>query len=205
MMYFVKTPKVIQRLFPKIIWRKNHDNEIYLTFDDGPIPEITPWILDILKSKNAKATFFCVGENVVKYPNIYKRILNEGHSVGNHTNNHLSAIKNDSKVYLDNVLKAESFIDSKLFRPPYGKLLSSHYQALQKNDFTIVMWDLLSGDFDATKTAEWSLANVKKHMRPGSIIVLHDNLKTIEKVKLILPQILDEIEIQGLIAAPLTL
>jgi peptidoglycan/xylan/chitin deacetylase (PgdA/CDA1 family) len=200
-MYLVKTPNFVQKIFNGITWRIESENEVFITFDDGPIPEITPWILDILKERGVKSTFFCVGDNVKKHSDIYDRIIKEGHSVGNHTYNHLSAWKVRQDEYLENVSKAATVIDSKLFRPPYGKLYPNIYKALTKKAYKIIMWEILSGDFDNNKTNEVVLSQSIKNLKAGSIIVLHDNLKTIEKVKYVLPKLLDEISNRGLIPA----
>lgn len=170
---------------------------VYLTFDDGPIPEATPWVLDQLQEYNAKATFFCVGENVRKYPKIYQRILDEGHTVGNHTYNHLNAWKTKKHTYLSNVEEASEVIDSKLFRPPYGKLTPALSKKIAE-DYDIIMWDILSGDFDSNISAEKCLSNVKKNAREGSIIVFHDSIKAIDKLKVVLPHVLAYFSDQGI-------
>ena len=196
-MYIVRTPKFAQYLFSKLIWRLMETKTVYLTFDDGPIPEATPWVLDQLQEYNAKATFFCVGENVRKYPKIYQRILDEGHTVGNHTYNHLNAWKTKKHTYLSNVEKASEGINSKLFRPPYGKLTPALSKKIAE-DYDIIMWDVLSGDFDSNISAEKCLSNVKKNAREGSIIVFHDSIKAIDKLKIVLPQVLAYFSDQGI-------
>ncbi len=192
-MYLVKTPLFAQWLFKKLVWRIANTKKVYLTFDDGPVPEATPWILDLLKENNIKATFFCVGDNVVKYPEIYQRIIDEGHTVGNHTYNHLNAWKTDQSEYLANVEEASQVIDSKLFRPPYGKL-SPGLSAKLKEEYDVIMWDVLSGDFDSNISAEKCLANVTKHSKEGSIIVFHDSIKAIEKLKYVLPKVISHFQ-----------
>jgi len=196
-MYIVRTPKFAQYLFSKLIWRLMETKTVYLTFDDGPIPEATPWVLDQLQEYNAKATFFCVGENVRKYPKIYQRILDEGHTVGNHTYNHLNAWKTKKHTYLSNVEEASEVIDSKLFRPPYGKLTPALSKKIAE-DYDIIMWDILSGDFDSNISAEKCLSNVKKNAREGSIIVFHDSIKAIDKLKVVLPHVLAYFSDQGI-------
>lgn len=188
-MYIVKTPLFAQWLFKKLVWRIAGTKKVYLTFDDGPVPEATPWVLDVLKEAGIKATFFCVGENVDKYPDIYQRILDEGHAIGNHTYNHFNAWKTDRESYLSNVEKASQVIDSKLFRPPYGKLSPALSKKLEE-DYDIIMWDILSGDFDSNITAEKCLANVRKNAKEGSIIVFHDSVKAIDKLKYVLPEVI---------------
>ncbi len=196
-MYLVKTPGIIQTLFASLVWRVANSKKVYLTFDDGPIPEATPWVLDLLKSKNIKATFFCVGENVEKYPEIYQRILSEGHSVGNHTYNHLNGWKIDGSQYNENVMKASRVIDSSLFRPPYGKLTPGLIKQLKKK-YDVVMWDVLSGDFDTTLTPEDCLKNVKENAKEGSIIVFHDSIKAIDTLKFVLPEVISFFEEKGI-------
>jgi len=196
-MYLVKTPLFAQWLFKKLVWRIVNTEKVFLTFDDGPVPEATPWVLDILKNEGIKATFFCVGENVVKYPEIYQRIIAEGHSIGNHTFNHLNAWKTDNKSYLSNVEKASKIIDTKLFRPPYGKLSPSLTKKLEE-DYDIIMWDVLSGDFDSNISAEKCLDNVEKNAKEGSIIVFHDSVKAIDKLKYVLPEVIKVFKEKGM-------
>ena len=196
-MYFVKTPGIIQSIFGGLIWRIAQSKKVYLTFDDGPVPEATIWVLDLLKSKNIKATFFCVGENVKKNPEIYKRIISEGHTVGNHTYNHLNSWKTKKTAYTNNVDKAAEVIDSSLFRPPYGKLTPNLIRALRKK-YDVVMWDVLSGDFDTTITPQDCLKNVKENAKEGSIIVFHDSIKAIDTLKFVLPEVISFFERKGI-------
>lgn len=167
---------------------------MYLTFDDGPHPTVTSFVLDELKKHNANATFFCIGKNVITYPEIYKRILDEGHIVGNHTHNHLNGWKNKSRVYLSDVNKASGYIDSSLFRPPYGKIKISQSRklpsAMKKTNTKIVMWDVLSGDFDLGISPQHCADNVLRYARPGSIIVFHDSSKAYPRIKHALPETL---------------
>ena len=176
-MYLVKTPPIIKTIFSDFVWSLDTDSkEVFITFDDGPIPELTPWVLDELKKYDFKATFFCVGDNVRKYPEIYQRIIAEGHSVGNHTYNHLNGWNNDLDTYLENIKKCDNIVSSDLFRPPYGKM-KPNQSAVIKTEKSIIMWDVLSGDFDQTISREKCLSNVMDNFVPGSIIVFHDNLK----------------------------
>ncbi len=192
-------PKLIQRLYPERIWAfSRSSNSVYLTFDDGPIPEVTPWVLDELKKHNAKATFFCIGENVQKHPEIFKRIITEGHAVGNHTFNHLMGTKTETSTYIENILLAEALIDSKLFRPPYGKISSKQAKILQQKGFKIVMWDIISYDFDANICEEECLQNVLKNTKPGSVVVFHDSLKAEKNLRFVLPKVLEFIKSQQL-------
>ncbi len=201
-MYLIKTPYIIQLLLRGISWRVKDDDKVYLTFDDGPIPEVTPWILDLLKEYHVKSTFFCVGENVVKNPDIYSRILRDGHSVGNHTFHHLNAWNTPFVQYIDDVKKAREVIDSKLFRPPYGKITPRVKNKL-KEEYKIVMWSVLSGDFDTNIDAKTCYDNVVKNTKRGSIIVLHDNDKSFGVLKKTLPKILDYFAKNNITLAPL--
>ncbi len=229
-------PRFIQRLYPERIWAfSRSQNSVFLTFDDGPIPEVTPWVLDELKKHNAKATFFCIGENVQKHPEIFRRIVAEGHSVGNHTFNHLNGWKTKTSEYVKNVLSCEETIsyilnnspfeepvpnllregrgevsnsefsnrqsaieNRKLFRPPYGKITSKQTKILQKKGFKIIMWDVLSYDFDATISEEECLQNVLKNIKQGSVVVFHDSLKAEKNLRYVLPKVLEKIGEYGL-------
>lgn len=196
-MYLIHTPTFIQNMFPNFIWRVDTDDPVlYLTFDDGPIPQVTPWVLDQLRKYNAKGTFFCVGENVVKYPAIFKRIKLEGHSVGNHTHNHLSGWANDNIPYFHNVRNCAQLVDSDLFRPPYGRIKPRQAQFLMRH-YKIVMWDVLSADFDSSISPEKCLENVLRTAKPGSIIVMHDSLKAEANVTYALPHILEHFTEMG--------
>lgn len=204
-MYLIKTPFLLKKLYPSsLIWNKARaHNVIYLTFDDGPIPIVTPWVLKTLKNFNAKATFFCIGENITKYPEIFTQLKADGHTIGNHTFNHLKGWTTDDKTYLENFRKCQLLTQTNLFRPPYGrikfsqiKLLknqvsSSKYQDdLQHNQISIVMWDVLSGDFDIKLSPEKCLKNAIKHTQNGSIVVFHDSLKAWDRLEYVLPKAL---------------
>lgn len=191
-MYFKKTPKFIQNLFPNFTWSLPTDEKvIYLTFDDGPIPTITPWVLEQLKQYNAKATFFSVGENIKKHPQIYKQILDEGHLTGNHTYNHLSGWTTDNIDYFHNIRKcAEKLDNSILFRPPYGRIKPKQAKFLQRH-YRVVMWDVLSGDFDKNISKQECLNNVIDNVENGSIVVFHDSVKAKENLYYTLPLVLD--------------
>lgn len=191
-LYTSKTPSVFPKLFKKYRWHFYSDEKVlYLTFDDGPIPEVTEFVLNQLKIYNAKATFFCIGKNVKKHPEIYERILKEGHAVGNHTHNHLKGWKSKTKKYLENIEKAEQFIHSKLFRPPYGRIKKKQARALLKRDYEVIMWDVLSGDFDTKISKETCLSNVLSNCRQGSIIVFHDSVKAQKNMEYALPRVLE--------------
>jgi len=189
--YTIKTPTIIQKFFPNYCWRFSASaKEIYLTFDDGPTPDITTYVLNELKKHNAKATFFCIGKNVKKYHTIYERIKKEGHAIGNHTYNHLNASRVTKTSYIDNIQKAEKLIKSNLFRPPYGRLKSSQARSIISMGYKIIMWDVLSADFDTTVTPEKCLKNVLSKTSSGSIVVMHDSHKAKDKIYYALPKIL---------------
>lgn len=182
------------KMFPTRLWKIEREaKDIYLTFDDGPHPEITPQVLDLLKEYNAKATFFCVGENVKEYPGIFSRIISEGHKVGNHTMHHLNGSKIKDDVYLGDILEAKQYIDTDLFRPPYGKLSSFQAQQLAQPLYKlkVVMWSVLSGDFDKKLSLEKCLNNVTLKSGPGDIVVFHDSEKAKKNLLYALPKVLD--------------
>lgn len=170
---------------------------LYLSFDDGPHPTATPYVLDTLKQFNAKATFFCIGKNVVEQKDIYQRIINEGHKAGNHTFNHLNGWKTKDREYIDNVTEAAKHIDSRLFRPPYGRINRFKINLLEKAGYKIIMWDVLSGDFDIKETKEQCAANVILQARPGSIVVFHDSDKAFERMHYALPLLLEKFTGEG--------
>ncbi|HEY3373362.1 MAG TPA: polysaccharide deacetylase family protein [Prolixibacteraceae bacterium] len=173
----VGLPGFFTSLFNHAEWRYKDDGQVvYLTFDDGPIPGVTPWVLDVLAKEGIKATFFCVGENVQKYPEVYQQILAGGHSVGNHTFNHLQGFKSNNQVFFNNIEKAAGYINSDLFRPPHGFLKASQYNYLKKK-YRMIMWDLISCDYDARLSPEKVLSNVIDFVRPGSIVTFHDSEK----------------------------
>ena len=200
MAYLKNISKLGRILAPSLLWNMpRNTNSIYLSFDDGPHPEITPWVLNVLKNHNAKATFFCVGENIVKFPKVFQQLISEGHSVGNHTHNHLKGWETSTSNYLENTRIAEAAISKysettnreRLFRPPYGKIKPSQIKGLKQLDYRIVMWDSLSADFDVTLTEEDCFQNVIENTKAGSIIVFHDSEKASEKMKTLLPRVLE--------------
>ena len=197
-MYLPKTPEIAKKIFPKLTW-DNHqsDNSVYLSFDDGPTPEITDWVLDQLERYDAKATFFCLGKNVVLYPEIFERIRNNGHTVGNHTYNHLNCWQTDKKRYLLDIESCSRVFHSKFFRPPYGKLKPGVRSAIRK-DYEIVMWDIMAYDFDQSVSPEDCARNVIEHVHPGSIIVFHDSLKAEKNLRKALPAVLEDFKRRGL-------
>lgn len=192
MKYFIKTPWWLKKIYSSYLWSiDTKERSVYLTFDDGPHAIATPFVLDQLKQHNAKATFFCIGRNVLAEPQIYKRILEEGHAVGNHTHHHLNGWKTKNETYLTDVNEAGKYIDSILFRPPYGRITSFQAKninaALKKNDAKIIMWDVISGDFDEALTGEQCLQNIILNATNGSIVVMHDSQKAFSRLNYFLP------------------
>lgn len=197
-MLLFKTPRFFRWIFPKKTWGfSRSEKSVYLTFDDGPDPDATPYVLDLLKDKNIKATFFCVGENVLKHPDLYKRMTDEGHSVGNHTMRHENGLKTETKRYVESVDQAALLIDSKLFRPPYGRITQSQTNILSKR-YKLIMWTWLSYDYDADVPVTKILTNAGKQIKGGDILVLHDNKKSVSRLKILLPEILSIVEKKGL-------
>ena len=194
MFYAVKTPKLLTYLFSSFIWKIPNDNKtVYLTFDDGPTEKVTRKILEVLKNEKVKASFFCVGKNVEKYPDLFACIKAEGHAVGNHTNTHLNGWKTNKKQYLEDVEEADKLIKSNLFRPPYGKLNWRSKRDLQRK-YKIVMWDVAGGDFDPYLSIKDVVKNIINNVNPGSIVVLHDNQKFMAKTVEALPIIIKELK-----------
>lgn len=198
-MYLIKSPLLLKWYYPSLLWNKSRTEKvIYLTFDDGPIPNVTEFVLKTLKAFNAKATFFCIGDNIVKHPEIYAKVIKDSHAIGNHTFNHLKGWKTDDETYLQNTLKCQQLTQTNLFRPPYGRIKKSQIASLQslvqspKSDskLNIVMWDVLSGDFDIKLSPEKCYQNVIKHTESGSIIVFHDSLKAFDRLEYALPRVL---------------
>ena len=184
-------------MFPKALWRMDiNDRSVYLTFDDGPIPEATPFILDTLRKFGAKATFFMVGDNVRKYPHLFRQIVEEGHQVGNHTFNHFGGLKHLAKTYVDNTEQANALIGAHLFRPPHGWMTPQEYYLLQKK-YKIVMWDLVTRDYSNRLSADDVVENVRRYARNGSIITFHDSLKSINKLHTALPAALQWLRDEG--------
>ncbi|MEP7165554.1 MAG: polysaccharide deacetylase family protein [Ferruginibacter sp.] len=180
MFYFVKTPGWLKKLYKQCTWSMPAgDKIIYLSFDDGPHPAITPFVLDELKKYNAKASFFCIGKNVMAYPDVYKRIIDEGHATGNHSFNHLDGMKTNDILYLNDIAEARKVIDSNLYRPPYGRIKRSQLKQLGSANVNLktIMWSVLSGDFDGSVSPEECLKNVLSKTEAGSIVVFHDSEK----------------------------
>lgn len=197
MIYWVKTNRFIKWLFPKYVWEISSHDFVYLTFDDGPTPKVTDWVLDQLNLYNAKATFFCIGENISKHPEIFIKLITQGHSIGNHTFNHLNGWKTSDSNYLKNIELCENQISNlnsqncNLFRPPYGKIAPSQSRKLRKLGYKIIMWDVLSADFDTSISKEKCLQNILENMQPGSIVVFHDSKKAFANLEYVLPKVLE--------------
>jgi len=203
-----RIPRVIKLLYPNRIWDvPTREKNLYLSFDDGPIPEITPWVLDQLKKYNARASFFCIGDNVSKHPDIFRMVVEQGHAVGNHTHNHLNGWRTSVTAYLENVRQAQEVIERELpqetglknviFRPPYGKIRDVQAKKLQQEGYSVVMWSIVSMDYDQRLSSEKILQNVLKNAGPGSIIVFHDSIKAKKNLKIVLPQVLENFQKQG--------
>jgi len=196
-MYLTKTPSFIQSLFPNFTWKiPSSDRKIFLTFDDGPIPAVTEWVLELLAEYQAHGTFFCVGENVAKYPHLFHRIKTEGHATGNHTYHHKNGWHTDNLDYFHDIRKCAQLVKSNLFRPPYGKLKPKQAQFLQRH-YKIIMWDILTGDFDTKLDPEVCFQNIVKKTKPGSILVFHDSVKAQPILSTVLPRVLTHFSALG--------
>jgi peptidoglycan/xylan/chitin deacetylase (PgdA/CDA1 family) len=205
--YWIKTNSLIKRIFSNYIWDiPNVDNKIYLTFDDGPTPKITEWVLDILKEHQIKATFFCIGKNIQKHSAIFNKIIDNGHAIGNHTFNHLNGWNTLNEEYLKDIGACRSEIrlqyvpenlQSNLFRPPYGKIKTTQSKKLRQLGYKIIMWDVLSADFDQCISPEKCLENVLQHTQSGSVIVFHDSVKAFKNLKHTLPKSIEILKQRG--------
>lgn len=195
---FIEQPAIFLRwLHPRAIWRMDKEQKaVYLTFDDGPIPEATPFILETLKKYNIKATFFMVGDNVRKYPEIFEMVKAEGHRIGNHTYNHLSGMRHTTITYIDNVQKANELLQTDLFRPPHGWMRYPQFGLLSLK-YKVIMWDLVTRDYSNRLNADDVVNNVKRYTRNGSIITFHDSLKSIDKLRTALPESIEWLISQG--------
>jgi peptidoglycan/xylan/chitin deacetylase (PgdA/CDA1 family) len=208
MSFWVKTNRLVKWVFPNYVWDiPNKENKVFLTFDDGPTPEVTEWVLDQLKPYNAKATFFCIGNNIEKHPAIFQKVLQKEHAIGNHTFNHVKGWKTPNGTYIENVKLCQTAIShqplaiSHLFRPPYGKIKPSQSKVLRKLGYKIIMWDVISMDFDPTITQEKCLENVLKNVASGSIIVFHDSAKAEQNLRYVLPKTLAFLKEKGFVCA----
>ncbi len=209
-MYLVKSPLLLKWFYSALTWNKSRSQKIiYLTFDDGPVPNVTEFVLNTLKSFKIKATFFCIGDNILKHPELFERLKNDGHAIGNHTFNHLNGWKTADETYIQNFLKCQELTQTNLFRPPFGRIKKSQIRSLcsehqspksaanQKAPIHIIMWDVLSGDFDTTLSPEKCYHNVIKYTENGSIIVFHDSVKAYERLKYALPKTIEYLLNEG--------
>lgn len=202
-MYLARTPAIMKPLMRELIWSMpGTGRTVHLTFDDGPIPEVTPWVLDTLAEHDAKATFFCIGRNAEANPGLLHRIGQEGHAVGNHTYDHLDGWHTTAFTYLRNVLRCQDLTGSRLFRPPYGHITRRQAKALHAR-FDVVMWSVLSADFDTGIDGKQCLHNVTRNTHPGAIIVFHDSLKAEVRLRYVLPRVLAWLGREGYAMKPL--
>ncbi len=200
MSFWVKTHRFVKWIFPNYVWDiPNKENKVFLTFDDGPTPEITEWTLAQLRKFDVKATFFCIGNNIQKHPDIFQKVVEEGHSIGNHTFNHLKGWSTSNQRYIENVKKCD--LHTNLFRPPYGKIKPSQSVILRKMGFKIIMWDIVTYDFNNNISPEKCLENVLKNVQSGSIIVFHDSVKASTNLKYALPKTLEFLQEKGFVCA----
>lgn len=202
MYYFIKTPWYLKKMYSHLIWdipSREKEKVMYLTFDDGPNENATPFVLEQLSKYNAKGTFFCIGKNVMQLPSLYSRVISEGHTIGNHTFNHMNGWKVADELYFKDIIAARKYIDSSLFRPPYGRITRFQIKHLQQSalHFKIVMWDVVSGDFDTTITPDRCANNVLKHAGAGSIVVFHDSDKAFPNLRKALPATLEHFSVKG--------
>jgi peptidoglycan/xylan/chitin deacetylase (PgdA/CDA1 family) len=199
-LHITNSPFWLQWLYPSLTWHKSREERsVYLTFDDGPVPTVTPFVLTTLRNFDAKATFFCIGDNVRKFPELYAAVRAEGHATGNHTFNHLRGWACTTDEYLSNIQKCSELVHSNLFRPPYGRIKRSQIRSLrtQLPDMEIIMWDVLSGDYNHSISPEKCISNVLKHTRNGSVIVFHDSVKAFPRLKHTLPAVLSYLRAEG--------
>ena len=208
MSFWVKTSYLIKKTFSNYVWDiPNHENKVFLTFDDGPTPEITEWTLEQLKKYDAKATFFCIGNNIEKHQVIFQKIIQDNHAIGNHTFNHLNGWETNNDEYIENVALCQNQIPNpksqilNLFRPPYGKIKPSQSRIIRKLGYKIIMWDVLSYDFNQTITPEKCFDNVLKNVQSGSIIVFHDSKKAEQNLRYVLPKTLAFLKEKGFVCA----
>ena len=196
-MFIEQPPQFFRQLYPRAYWRMNaSERAVYLTFDDGPIPEVTPWVLDVLDRYKIKATFFMVGDNVRKHPEEFKMVVERGHRIGNHTYNHLKGVEQRTQHYMGNIEKANSYLATDLFRPPHGLMRPGQYRALSER-YRIIMWDLVTRDYNSKLTGEQVLGKVKRYVRPGSIITFHDSLRSVDNLHYALPRAIEWLLAEG--------
>jgi peptidoglycan-N-acetylglucosamine deacetylase len=199
-LFFITTPWWLRKIFPGCIWDiKTGEKTIYLSFDDGPHPTITPFVLQELEKYNAKATFFCIGDNVKKFPEVYQQVISQGHAIGNHTMHHLNGWKTEDETYLNDIEIAGKHIDSNLFRPPYGRVKKRQIRKIQQSTLKLqtIMWSVLAGDWVSSLSPEKCFTQVKNNVYPGCIIVFHDSDKANDRMSYALPKLLDYFTQQG--------
>jgi peptidoglycan/xylan/chitin deacetylase (PgdA/CDA1 family) len=197
MVHFVSPPFLLRRFYNKLTWNfPTTEKVLYVTFDDGPIPEVTPFVLEQLKNYNAKATFFCIGENIEKHPEIFKQVKEDGHTTANHTFHHLNGWDVTDQLYFESVERVRPFVGTKFFRPPYGRIRKSQIKMLQPR-FSIIMWDVLTYDFDKNISPEKCFLNVIRHTKNGSIILFHDSIKAQKNLRYALPKTLEHFSNAG--------
>ncbi len=199
-----KPPRIVRRLFPSVIWEFPESPDVFLTFDDGPTPEITPWVLEQLRRYDFKATFFCLGKNVEQYPEIFQQILDEGHAVGNHTYSHQKGWEMATGRYIEDVDLADDLIRSDLMRPPYGRIKPVQARLLSER-YNIILWSILSRDYSSLVSPRSCLKNVVKHVRPGSIVLFHDSQKAFRNLHYALPRVLSFLSENGFRGAKIEL
>ncbi len=208
--YWIKTSYLIKKLFGRFIWDfPNQKRKIFLTFDDGPTPKVTEWVLDELEKFNAKASFFCIGKNIENHPEIFSKIISKGHTIGNHTYKHLNGWKTKSNEYLTDIKLCDDLIDQqlskkskshpKIFRPPYGKIKFSQAKKLRSLGYKIIMWEVLSGDFDSNISTKECIENVINNVQSGSIVVFHDSIKAFHHLEITLPKVLKYLDEKGFV------
>jgi peptidoglycan-N-acetylglucosamine deacetylase len=199
-LFFVTTPWWLRKLYPGCIWDfKSSEKTIYISFDDGPHPTITPFVLKVLEQYNAKATFFCIGDNVKKHPEVYQQVIDAGHAVGNHTMHHVNGWKSADKDYLNDISQANEYINTNIFRPPYGRVTQRQIKLLSTGlpHFSVIMWSVLAGDWVNTITPQKCFEHIKNNVYPGCIVVFHDSEKANERMRYALPRVLEHFSKQG--------
>lgn len=203
---YIRPPKIIVRLFPSLIWSfpDTREKVVYLTFDDGPHPRVTPWVVEQLSKFDAKATFFCLGKNVEQYPEVFRRTLEAGHKAGNHSYSHLKGWGMRTERYVEDIDLADTFIRSNLFRPPYGRIKPSQARRLNER-YNLIMWDVLSADYSSLVSPSQCVRNVTEHVRPGSIVVFHDSHKAFRNLSYALPRVLEFLAANGYRCEPIEL
>ena len=200
-----RPPPLLRRIYPSLIWHfPNEQNGLFLTFDDGPCPEMTPWVLDILDKYNAKATFFCLGKNVEMHPHLYAEIIQRGHATGNHSYSHLKGWGMETNTYIRDVDTAADYIESNLFRPPYGRI-SPNQAKMLSDRYRIIMWNVLSQDYSRSLSRKRCTKRVIRDMRPGAIVVFHDSVKSAQNLWYALPLVLRSLRERGWVAKPIEL